>query len=161
MAGSGWLWVSRSGQVEGISEPPEPRGISSVRLPLIYTIPLLQLAQRDSKLVVLPTYGAGTLLVRHGNLSGRSSDTPLYRPLSSLSPSESDQPVQLPSSVSSSTQSEAKIKPLACVSLFEHVYMPSRRYGVIGREQYVRDWFRSLDWRQVESEGGFADRGSS
>jgi superoxide dismutase len=52
------------------------------------------------------------------------------------------------SSASNIDPDHLRVTPLACVSLFEHVYMP--KYGVNGKEDYVRDWIKFLDWKSIE-----------
>ena len=107
---------------------------------------------------IMPTHAAGTLLVRNRHMMGRNAMTDLFRPTDASD--ESNSASTSSSNVGGSDQSGAtgptstmepehlRITPLACVSLFEHVYLP--KYGVNGKEDYVRDWIRHLDWKSIE-----------
>jgi Fe-Mn family superoxide dismutase len=39
--------------------------------------------------------------------------------------------------------------PLAVLNLFECAYL-GEKYGVWGRREYARDWWRTLDWNKVQ-----------
>jgi superoxide dismutase len=104
---------------------------------------------------IVPTHAAGTLLVRNRLMLGRGSQTDLFRPIgaSDESPAADTSAFENSEPVSSGVEGNIdpdhlRITPLACVSLFEHVYLP--KYGVNGKEDYVRDWIRHLDWRAIE-----------
>lgn len=45
-------------------------------------------------------------------------------------------------------RSAAEVTPLAVCNLYEHAYLGDR-YGVFGRADYARDWFKNLDWDKV------------
>lgn len=46
------------------------------------------------------------------------------------------------------------LHPLVCISVHPHCYLED--YGVWGREEYVRNWWGSVDWKKVEdSYAGF------
>lgn len=38
--------------------------------------------------------------------------------------------------------------PLACLNMFETAWLGDK-YRIWGREQYARDWWRSLDWNKI------------
>ena len=113
---------------------------------------------------IVSTHAAGTLLVRNRLMMGRESTIDLFRPSTtetSGNPTEetptsstSTGGFSSPSSSNNAPSSgnidpdHLRVTPLACVSLFEHVYMP--KYGVNGKEQYVRDWIKFLDWKSIE-----------
>ncbi|CCG82114.1 Superoxide dismutase [Taphrina deformans PYCC 5710] len=40
------------------------------------------------------------------------------------------------------------LTPVACLSLWQHSFLPD--YGVAGKAQYVRQWFRTVDWEKVQ-----------
>ncbi|CAK9780365.1 hypothetical protein CC85DRAFT_287896 [Cutaneotrichosporon oleaginosum] len=107
---------------------------------------------------VVPTYGAGTLLVTMRQQRGRQDTLPVFgTPATSgdLSPAPAPEaesspdappPRQNPSAAGRRAGSEAT--PLAVLNLFEHAYLGDK-YGVFSRGQYARDWFRTLDWDKV------------
>jgi superoxide dismutase len=102
---------------------------------------------------IMPTHAAGTLLVRNRMMLGRNAQTDLFRSAgaSDESPDNSSSGYSEPASsgvTSNIDLAHLTVTPLACVSLFEHVYLP--KYGVNGKEDYVRDWIRHLDWRSIE-----------
>ena len=114
---------------------------------------------------IVSTHAAGTLLVRNRLMMGRESTIDLFRPPTTET---SSKPTEETATSSSSTggfsspssnnnnasstsnidPDHLRVTPLACVSLFEHVYMP--KYGVNGKEDYVRDWIKFLDWKSIE-----------
>ncbi|KAJ9100639.1 hypothetical protein QFC21_003683 [Naganishia friedmannii] len=142
MVGSGWLWI----------------------------------VSYDRKITTIPTYGSGTVLVRNRMQQGRDAATPIFYPPTSTSSPSSTEPStqqqqqqqqlqQQPPRVENDedhpfigTGTDYKpIKPLAVINLFEHAYL-ARHTGtaeggldVWGKEQWVRDWFRMVDWAQVKS----------
>jgi Fe-Mn family superoxide dismutase len=98
---------------------------------------------------------------------GRDAATPLYYPTpstatSSSTPSTSAQrqparPQDEDDYLSTHRDSDYQpIKPLAVISLFEHAYLARQHgqgeapLGVWGKEQWVRDWFKLVDWAQVK-----------
>lgn len=109
---------------------------------------------------IMPTHAAGTLLVRNRLMMGRGAQTDLFRPSNASDESSSsaqgvygESDNQTPGQGASAYRGNLdpehlRVTPLACVSLFEHVYLP--KYGVNGKEAYVRDWFKHLDWRSIE-----------
>ncbi|KAJ9127129.1 hypothetical protein QFC24_001365 [Naganishia onofrii] len=147
MVGSGWLWI----------------------------------VSYDRKITTIPTYGSGTVLVRNRMQQGRDAATPIfYPPPSSSSTSTStasssstqqqqqQQQQQQPSRVETNDDSDhpyigtgtdyKPIKPLAVINMFEHAYLArggnantEGGLNVWGREQWVRDWFKMVDWAQVKS----------
>lgn len=107
---------------------------------------------------VLPTYGAGTLLVTMRQQRGRSDTLPVYGTPSTsggeaaaaptlTGQGESSEPVPR-SGVASGRRTGTEVTPLAVLNLFEHAYLGDK-YGVFSRGQYARDWFRTLDWDKV------------
>ena len=96
---------------------------------------------------------------------GRDSATPLYYPTPASAPSSSSsetstppQLAQMPQEDEFNSTSESDyqpIKPLAVINMFEHAYL-ARKQGqdgaldVWGKEQWVRDWFKMVDWAQVK-----------
>lgn len=47
---------------------------------------------------------------------------------------------------------QSVVTPLAVISLFEHAYMGTEKYGATGREEYVRDWLKHLDWEKIKNQ---------
>lgn len=96
---------------------------------------------------------------------GRDSATPLYypTPASTSTPTSGQastplQQAQVPQEDEFNATSDSDyqpIKPLAVINLFEHAYL-ARKQGqdgaldVWGKEQWVRDWFKLVDWAQVK-----------
>ncbi|OCF38833.1 hypothetical protein I317_07375 [Kwoniella heveanensis CBS 569] len=141
LVGGGWLWIVRTGQ-----------------------------SKYD--LDVIPTFASGTLLVTLRSQRGRESTLPLFAepPTSGTteapttdSSSSSDAAVSSETSAestlaerpsnrrASSTFSKDAIKyptPLAVLNLFEHAYI-GEKYGVWGKREYARDWWKNLDWNKV------------
>lgn len=139
---------------------------SVVRGLLPYSCPsILQIVSYRDRISTIPTYGSGTVLVRNRMQQGRDAATPLYYPTPSTNSDAS-------STSSATTQRQARpqeeddylsntrdsdyqpIKPLAVINLFEHAYL-ARKAGdagldVWGKEQWVRDWFKLVDWAQVK-----------
>jgi Fe-Mn family superoxide dismutase len=124
-----------------------------------------QIVSYRDRISTIPTYGSGTVLVRNRMQQGRDSSTPLYYPTpTSTSTSSSDQtsaPLQqarMPQEDEYNSTGDSDyqpIKPLAVINLFEHAYL-ARKQGengaldVWGKEQWVRDWFKLVDWAQVK-----------
>lgn len=100
---------------------------------------------------------------------GRDSATPLYYPTptssspdSSLTPStpqrQQARPQEEDDYLSNARDSDYQpIKPLAVINLFEHAYLARKQpqggeagLDVWGKEQWVRDWFKLVDWAQVK-----------
>jgi Fe-Mn family superoxide dismutase len=104
---------------------------------------------------IVPTYGAGTILVRNRLMLGRDAQKELFRPTEPEPSNETPTSSNGKSGESETTTEPAidsahhRIHPLACVSLHEHVYMP--KYGVNGKEEYVRDWLKYVDWNTIAS----------
>jgi Fe-Mn family superoxide dismutase len=44
--------------------------------------------------------------------------------------------------------------PVAVLSLYEHAYV-GEKYGVWGRGQYAKDWFRRLNWEKVQQRAAY------
>ncbi|CAD6586831.1 MAG: hypothetical protein TREMPRED_004565 [Tremellales sp. Tagirdzhanova-0007] len=144
IVGGGWLWLVKTGQ-------------------------------NHTDLDIFPTFASGTLLITNRAQRGRQ-DTPIFgTPLSSpepLSPSDSSQTNQsttantnstfgsgppssstlfrLPVSRSTARETAGYPAPLAVLNLFEHAYL-GKKYGVWGRRQYARDWWRTLNWDKVQN----------
>lgn len=125
MVGSGWLWLVKAGD---------------------------GLADFD----VVPTFGSGTMLVTMRQQRGRHDTLPVF-----LTPpttgGEADKGAASPPINDATSEKRAEWRnaragseatPLAVLNLFEHAYL-GERYGVFGRSQYARDWFKALDWDKV------------
>lgn len=123
---------------------------------------------------VVPTFAGGTLLVTQRTQRGRE-DLPLFgspktTSESSDASSSTETPVEAPEENSSfSIISNAKPAatrqrvsdvqndrpiPVAVLSLYEHAYI-GEKYGVWGRGQYAKDWFKSLNWDKVMSRAAY------
>ncbi|KAI5480572.1 superoxide dismutase, Fe-Mn family [Pseudohyphozyma bogoriensis] len=135
----------------------------------------------QGNLGVIGTYAGGTLLVRERRHMGRGGDAvgPVLGEV--LTPSEGEEGADAPSTESAWKESTPRtaprpsfgtlldgpafpssvlsrqtstagktIHPLACLSLHPHCYLGD--YGVWGREEYVKRWWKSVDWRQVEND---------
>ncbi|WVQ96186.1 hypothetical protein IAU59_003289 [Kwoniella sp. CBS 9459] len=138
LVGGGWLWIVRTGQ-----------------------------SKYD--LDVVPTFASGTLLVTLRSQRGRESTLPLFAepptsgttepPTSETSadpesaPSETSSQVQPPPNkrVTARLRASEAVNypaPLAVLNLFEHAYI-GEKYGVWGKREYARDWWKNLDWNKV------------
>jgi len=122
---------------------------------------------------VFPSFAAGTLLVTNRAQQGRD-EIPLFG-----TPSSSSDESQIPDASAAPSGETSKLVsglgdankakksfrptaagmssprpfPLAVLNLFGHSYL-GERYGVWGRGQYAKDWFRSLNWNTVERRSG-------
>ncbi|BEJ14196.1 hypothetical protein CspHIS471_0313700 [Cutaneotrichosporon sp. HIS471] len=106
---------------------------------------------------VVPTYGAGTLLVTMRQQRGRQDTLPVFGtpatsgdqspapPVEAEASSDAPPPRQNPAG---GRRAGGEATPLAVLNLFEHAYLGDK-YGVLLRGEYARDWFRSLDWDKV------------
>lgn len=109
--------------------------------------------ERKSRYDIVPTHGAGTVLVRNRLMIGRDGQLNLFRPSADeFSPQanksgETGDAEPINDFGQSLDTSSQRVTPLACVSLFEHAYIAD--YGVNGREQYVRDWLKYVDWESI------------
>ncbi|WVF68649.1 hypothetical protein IAT40_003419 [Kwoniella sp. CBS 6097] len=141
LVGGGWLWIVRTGQ-----------------------------SKYD--LDVIPTFASGTLLVTLRSQRGRESTLPLFAepPTSGTtepttdaastanessleaagsSPAQPPLSKRLSSGRNSKRDNEIKYPaPLAVLNLFEHAYI-GEKYGVWGKREYARDWWKNLDWNKV------------
>ncbi|ORY34929.1 hypothetical protein BCR39DRAFT_515659 [Naematelia encephala] len=145
MVGPGWLWLVRSGD-------------------------------NNADVDIVPTFAAGTLLIHNRAQRGRDelplfatppnsgSTTTTTTPSSSTSSSneaetQTGTTAQVETSTSTSTSSRPRFRsssqsstsypaPLAVLSLFEHAYIGDK-YGVWGRKEYARNWWKNLDWKKV------------
>lgn len=110
---------------------------------------------------VIPTFGSGTLLVTMRQQRGRLSTVPVYGTPSSVGSSapaaETAEPAKRDSAKSAPLAAgivkpvrggAAEVTPLAVCNLYEHAYLGDR-YGVFGRGDFARDWFKNLDWDKV------------
>jgi len=127
---------------------------------------------------VFPSFAAGTLLVTNRAQQGRD-EIPLFgTPSSSSDESEIPQPSDAPSGEvvsklvsglgdankakkafkpTAAGMSSPRPFPLAVLNLFGQSYL-GEKYGVWGRGQYAKDWFRSLNWNTVERRSGGGGR---
>ncbi|KAJ9095383.1 hypothetical protein QFC19_007628 [Naganishia cerealis] len=135
MVGSGWLWI----------------------------------VSYDRKITTIPTYGSGTVLVRNRSQQGRDGMTPLFYPATPASATSAASSTEQPANNAPRMDREEDeqhnfvigsdykpIKPLAVINLFEHAYLARHQSAeggldVWGKEQWVRDWFKMVDWAQVKS----------
>jgi Fe-Mn family superoxide dismutase len=107
---------------------------------------------------VVPTYGAGTLLVTMRQQRGRQDTLPVFGTPSTSGdtapapaaeePSSDGLPPRHNPAATPGRRAGSEATPLAVLNLFEHAYLGDK-YGVFSRGQYARDWFRSLDWDKV------------
>ncbi|WRT69471.1 uncharacterized protein IL334_006457 [Kwoniella shivajii] len=137
IVGGGWLWIVRSGD-------------------------------SSSDLDVIPTFASGTLLVSSRSQRGRESTLPLFaEPPTSGSTEPSSSSTESDSSSSTTndvSQASAPLNkrsgrshshriqypsPLAVLNLYEHAYL-GQKYGVWGKQQYAKDWWKNLDWKKVQ-----------
>ena len=44
-------------------------------------------------------------------------------------------------------QGSLQALPILCLKVWEHQYLPD--YGIIGKEEYVRQWWNQIDWDEV------------
>ncbi|KAF9279055.1 hypothetical protein BGZ68_008153 [Mortierella alpina] len=110
---------------------------------------------KDGRLVLLNTYNAGS--PHHRRRMQREDETSTDHDLASGA--------QNPYSGASKFSAPAKLMannsyiPILCVSMWEHAYMTD--YGVTreGRQQYLNNFFKTVDWSVVEGRvfraGGF------
>lgn len=119
---------------------------------------------------VVPTFGSGTLLVTMRQQRGRLTNVPIYgtpsgtgsnaaapaesaeasEPAQAAAPAAPAAPASAPRSSPFVTKvrTTTEVTPLAVCNLYEHAYLGDR-YGVFGRADYARDWFKNLDWDKV------------
>lgn len=111
---------------------------------------------------VVPTFGSGTLLVSMRQQRGRLNTVPVYgtpsgtsssaAPAADAEPAQEQEAAPAPAAPSRSARSKtygsSTVTPLAVCNLYEHAYLGDR-YGVFGRADYARDWFKTLDWDKV------------
>lgn len=110
---------------------------------------------KDGRLVLLNTYNAGS--PHHRRRMQREDETSTDHDFASGA--------QNPYSGASKFSAPAKLManssyvPILCVSMWEHAYLTD--YGVTreGREKYLNNFFKTVDWSVVESRvlrvGGF------
>ncbi|KAL1408301.1 hypothetical protein Q8F55_005107 [Vanrija albida] len=129
IVGSGWLWLVKAGEEIGDFD-------------------------------VVPTFAAGSLLVTARAQRGRDGALPLFgTPATSgaeqaaAPPAEAETPAEATAPRYARKKSSAQVTPLAVLNLFELAYLGDK-YGVFAREQYARDWFKSLDWDKVAKRNG-------
>ncbi|WOO77670.1 Putative 37S ribosomal protein S26B, mitochondrial [Vanrija pseudolonga] len=131
--GSGWLWLVKAGEEIGDFD-------------------------------VVPTFAAGSLLVTARAQRGRDGALPLFgTPATSGAEAEAAAPAAEASPAAAADapaapryarkKATAEVTPLAVLNLFELAYLGDK-YGVFAREQYARDWFKSLDWDKVAKRNG-------
>lgn len=129
--GSGWLWLVKAGEEIGDFD-------------------------------VVPTFAAGSLLVTQRAQRGRDGALPLFgTPATSgadAAPVEEAAPEAAKADAATAPRyarkkATAEVTPLAVLNLFELAYLGDK-YGVFAREQYARDWFKSLDWDKVAKRNG-------
>lgn len=135
---------------------------------------LVRAGSNHADLDIIPTFSSGTLLITNRSQRGRE-DLPIFAtpsdsgnpppPASAgngenedgpeaesgpvLPPQNTSTPNQPQPRLRSSTNSSGFPAPLAVLNLFEHAYI-GEKYGVWGRREYARDWWRSLDWAKVQ-----------
>lgn len=130
------------------------------------------------KLGIVPTYGAGTILVQkrqqrgppgfeqqasvtdnsNSSSSGESSSDAATAadangPAASrqaISPStRSDVVDAISSASSSSNKSDRILTPLLCLSVNEHAWLPD--WGVCGKEEYLIRFWDAVDWKRIDA----------
>ncbi|WFD31915.1 superoxide dismutase [Malassezia sp. CBS 17886] len=119
------------------------------------------------RLGIVPTYGAGTVLVQQrqqrgaadlvaGVQDGRASkDAPPHAAPPAAAPPP---PARAPSRFDSLAQSSAagaignNLYPLFCVSVFEHAWLGD--YGFWGKERYLTNLWDCLNWARIEMRWG-------
>lgn len=125
-------------------------------------VQLVKAGDQLSDFDVIPTFGSGTLLVTMRQQRGRLSNVPVYgtpsgtsssAPAPGSEASEAAEPAQQQSSQKPAgyvrqSRATAEVTPLAVCNLYEHAYLGDK-YGVFGRGDYARDWFKNLDWDKV------------
>ncbi|WFD03683.1 superoxide dismutase [Malassezia obtusa] len=116
------------------------------------------------RLGIVPTYGAGTILVHQrrqtgprdlaaGVQDGRTA-ADAAAPAAPESAEEAPAPPRTPSRFESLAQSSAtgaigsNVYPLFCVSLFEHAWLGD--YGFWGKERYLSNFFDCIHWERAE-----------
>ncbi|TXT13301.1 hypothetical protein VHUM_00668 [Vanrija humicola] len=132
IVGSGWLWLVKAGEEIGDFD-------------------------------VVPTFAAGSLLVTQRAQRGRDGALPLFRTPATVggegaapaageaAAADAAAPAAAPRYARK--KSAAEVTPLAVLNLFELAYLGDK-YGVFAREQYARDWFKTLDWDKVAKRNG-------
>ncbi|KAG0269724.1 hypothetical protein DFQ27_002393 [Actinomortierella ambigua] len=130
---------------------------------------------QNQRLVLLNTYNAGTPHHRRRQQRFDQTSTDLNFAKAAQDPRSGNStfsaPLSTPSSSSSSSASNAAASglrdgnasgsymPILCVSMWEHAYLTD--YGVTrtGREKYLDNFFKTVDWDTVEARifrvGGF------
>ncbi|WFD41530.1 superoxide dismutase [Malassezia psittaci] len=120
------------------------------------------------RLGIIPTYGAGTILVQQrrqtgprdltaGIQDGRMSAESSTEPQNDSDPSKNSEKDEAPrhsTRFDSLAQSSATgaignhIYPLFCVSMFEHAWLGD--YGFWGKERYLTNFFDCINWERAE-----------
>lgn len=117
------------------------------------------------RLGIVPTYGAGTLLVHQrmqtgprdlvaGVQDGRTSSSATEPAADAAQAGAGAPPARTPSRLESLAQSSASgaignnVYPLFCVSLFEHAWLGD--YGFWGKERYLTHFFDCIHWERAE-----------
>lgn len=161
MVGGGWLWVSIL--------------LGHLTSPIRGThVQLVRVGEGYSNVDVVPSFAGGTLLVTNRTQRGRDDIAVFGTPRSTkdsesattsgepstgsgvgLSAGSRSQGLRVDESRRSTLDQVSQPVPIAVLSLFEHAYL-NEKYGVWGRGQYAKDWYRSLNWDRVQKRSSHA-----
>lgn len=106
---------------------------------------------------VVPTFGAGTMLVTMRQQRGRQGLIPVFgTPATSgdaAPPPQSEDVTETPAAptprYASRTPAAEDVIPVAVLNLYQLAYL-GEKYGVFGARQYAKDWFRAVNWDRVQ-----------
>lgn len=113
---------------------------------------------QHKNLGVVPTYGAGTVIVQNRMQQGKHFSLPSINEQTTGSapsagqPQQNDRPGRLSSSLFSgmniTDQVGKELFPLLNISVHEHAWLND--YGVMGKEEYLTRFWNCVNWEKVE-----------
>ncbi|EJT97589.1 manganese and iron superoxide dismutase [Dacryopinax primogenitus] len=109
---------------------------------------------RQNRLAIIGTYGAGTLLIRERQQANpMGNDAPLLggTGISNSAPTPpgnySNPQIHTPSNSTNFKWFGQTLNPIFCISVHEHCWL--KDYGVWGKEEYLKQFWTVLDWGKV------------
>jgi len=143
------------------SLPQFKLAVSSAAMGMVSSGWVWVVKDEHGRLGVVPTYGAGTVLVQQRRQCGPSDlVTAVQDGQGGAAPDAAEPPAPAPAAAApasrfdSLAQSSAAgaighhLYPLFCVSVFEHAWLGD--YGFWGKERYLTHFWDCLDWDRVE-----------
>lgn len=143
------------------SLPQLKLAMSSAAMGMVSSGWLWLVKDEHGRLGVVPTYGAGTVLVQQrrqtgprelvaGVQDGRSTpDGDAHAPAAAPAPAPQQAPGRLDAlSRGGGAAMGQYLYPLLCVSMFEHAWLGD--YGFWGKERYMTHFWDCVNWERVE-----------